>query len=284
MHHVVCGSFTALRWPLWSARRVRVVCWNIDRGERLPEIIRFLETCKPDLLMLQEVDVKARRTGFRNVAEEIARRMRMDYAFGHEFQELSQGRHDSPAYHGQATLSVWPLERPRIIRFRHQCGFWKPRWFLPRTKPFQPRRGGRIALVCDANIFGRRLAVYNLHLESRSGDDLRIAQLYEALDDAAHYLDQQPVILGGDMNIDLSRSFFSGAALRRMGFHSAIALPAPRTTTPRGLLRQGRTIDWVYLAGPVDSSSGEVKVVTHASDHYPILFDLNFMALPPSAS
>ena len=34
------------------------------------------------------------RTGFRNIAEEIAKRLRMNYAFGHEFQELTQGRPD----------------------------------------------------------------------------------------------------------------------------------------------------------------------------------------------
>jgi hypothetical protein len=39
----------------------------------------------------------------------------------------------SPAYHGQATLCRWRLKNPRVIRFRSQSGFWRPRWFLPRT-------------------------------------------------------------------------------------------------------------------------------------------------------
>jgi hypothetical protein len=60
----------------------------------------------------------------------------MNYAFGREFEELSQGSSGSPAYHGQATLSRWPLSNARLIRFREQSHFWRPRWYLPRSQPF----------------------------------------------------------------------------------------------------------------------------------------------------
>ena len=277
MRDLLAGSFAVPRWKLWSPETIRVVNWNIDRGLRLEEILAFLESRNADILTLQEVDLNARRTGFRNVAEEIATQLRMNYVFGYEFQELTQGRLGSPAYHGQATLSCWPLENPRVMRFRQQSNFWKPKWFLPRTEPFQPRAGGRIALVSDVNISGRRLAVYNLHLESRGDHDLRLAQLSETLDDARKYLDAQPVLLGGDLNLDLSRSYWA-ARLEKMGFHSAIALPAPHTTTPRGLFRHRRTIDWVYLAGAVQSTSAAVYEDVSASDHYPISFELRFTA------
>jgi len=36
----------------------------------------------------------------------------MNYVFGREFQELTQGSRAAPAYHGQATLSRWPLSSP----------------------------------------------------------------------------------------------------------------------------------------------------------------------------
>ena len=105
----------------------------------------------------------------RNVAEELARRLQMNYVFGLEFEEITQGSRTSPAYHGQATLSRWGLKNPRIIRFRSQSEFWRPRWFLPRTAPFQERLGGRIALVTDVDVPGRALTAYNLHLELRGG-------------------------------------------------------------------------------------------------------------------
>jgi hypothetical protein len=97
--------------------------------------------------ILQEADLNARRTHRLNIAEEIARKLQMNYVFGREFQELVQGSKESPAYHGQATLAKWPILKPRLIHFSRQSSFWQPRWFLPRMEPFQERLGGRIALL-----------------------------------------------------------------------------------------------------------------------------------------
>jgi len=120
--------------------------------------------------------------------------------------------------------------------------------------------------------------VYNLHLESRADNDLRALQLSEAVEDAKKYLNSRGVLIAGDLNVDLSRSYSSAAVLEREGFHSAIALPEAYTTTPRGFLRQRRTIDWVYLAGPLESISSGVCDHVSASDHYPIWFDLKLTA------
>jgi hypothetical protein len=50
------------------------------------------------------------------------------------------------------------------------------------------------------------------------------------------------------------------------------------TTTPRGILRQRRTIDWVYLARPVESISSGVCYEVTVSGHYPIWFELKLTA------
>src|ERR1700751_4199584 len=92
MRDMLSGSFAAPRWTFWPQDRIRVVNWNIERGLQLEKIIAFLEAQRADILILQEADLYARRTGFRNIAEEIAKRLRMNYAFGYEFEELAQGR------------------------------------------------------------------------------------------------------------------------------------------------------------------------------------------------
>jgi hypothetical protein len=79
-----------------------------------------------------------------NIAEEIARKLEMNYVLGREFEELVQGSNGSPAYHGQATLSKWPISNPRLIRFSRQSHFWQPHWFLPNIEPFEERLGGRM--------------------------------------------------------------------------------------------------------------------------------------------
>ena len=91
--------------------------WNIARGRRLDEIAEFLAGANADLILLQEVDKHARRTAYRNIAEFLAQKLRLFYAFGIEFHELAQGSRDAPAHHGQATLSRWPLCDSRVLRF-----------------------------------------------------------------------------------------------------------------------------------------------------------------------
>jgi endonuclease/exonuclease/phosphatase family metal-dependent hydrolase len=275
MNDVLIGNFAPVRWELWPRPAIRVVNWNIDRGLKLPEIIDFLQSQNADLLILQEVDLNARRTHRVNVAEEIARRLGMDYVWGREFEELTQGSRTSPAYHGQTTLSKWRLTNPRVIRFRRQSNFWRPRWFLPNREPFQERIGGRIALVTEIENAGRRLTVYNLHLESRGNNDLRLAQLEEVLQDAAKYASQSPVLLAGDLNFDALGTSRVGAT-QDFGFRSALGLPSPHTTPARGLFQRPRSIDWAFVSGPVEAIRGRVHNTIKASDHYPISFTMRF--------
>jgi endonuclease/exonuclease/phosphatase family metal-dependent hydrolase len=275
MKDILTGSFGAREYEHRPLQRMRVVNWNIERGLQLPQIIDFLDAQNADLLILQEVDLNARRTGRLNVAEEIARRLQMNYVFGREFEELTQGSRTSPAYHGQATLSRCRLMNPRVIRFRRQSSFWHPRWFLPRTEPFQKRIGGRIALVADLAHGEKCLTVYNLHLESRGNSDLRRAQLGEVLLDAAKFAPQSPVLVGGDLNFDASSALLAGAT-QRLGLRSAIELPSPYTTPARWLFQRPRSIDWAFLSGPIEADRGLVRGDINASDHYPISFTITF--------
>jgi endonuclease/exonuclease/phosphatase family metal-dependent hydrolase len=190
-----------------------------------------------DVFILQEVDINAHRTHRLNVAQEIARTLRLNYVFGREFVELTQGSKASPAYHGQATLSRWKISNPRVIRFQRQSDFWKPRWFKPKLQTFQERLGGRIAMATEINLAGASTLCYNLHLESRSNDELRLAQLNEILEDSAKYDSSCLVILAGDLNLNASKPGIA-EALARTGFRDAVPSARQRyysrTSSPRG--------------------------------------------------
>ncbi len=95
------GHFSPTRWLLCPPDSIRVVNWNIDRGSQLQRVIEFLASARADIVLLQEADLNAKRTHHANVAREIAKKLQMNYVFGREFQELTQGTHASPAYHGQ---------------------------------------------------------------------------------------------------------------------------------------------------------------------------------------
>jgi len=270
MPEIVTGNFAPLRWVLWPPSSVRIVDWNIDRGQQLSAVVDFLASANADILILQEADLNARRTHRLNIAEEIAKKLQMDYVFGREFEELVQGSKESPAYHGQATLSRWPISNPRLIRFSQQSHFWRPHWFLPRMEPFQERLGGRIALVAEINVAGTRLLTYNLHLESRGSDQLRLAQIEEVMSDAARQDFQSPVIVAGDLNLDASKDT-AAVTFARAGFQDAINAGRTPTTPPRGLFEPGRRIDWAFVRGPLRADSGRIHG-SKASDHYPISF------------
>jgi endonuclease/exonuclease/phosphatase family metal-dependent hydrolase len=274
MQEIEAGNFATPRWVLCPPDSIRVVNWNINRGLQLQRVIDFLGSAKPDLVLLQESDLNARRTHHLNVAREIAQKLRMNYVFGREFQELTQGSRASPAYHGQATLSRWPLSNARIIRFQRQSNFWRPHWFLPEIEPFQERIGGRLALVSDANIAGRTIVTYNVHLESRGDEGLRCSQLDEALDDARQHDGNTPILLAGDFNLDASGGA-AATAIGRAQFQDAFANQhAP--TTPHTFLEQGRIIDWIFIRGPIRASQVQVHRSVSASDHYPLSISLAF--------
>jgi endonuclease/exonuclease/phosphatase family metal-dependent hydrolase len=136
MDEVISGEF-GTRWTKpWSRDYIRVVNWNVERGLQFSAIQDFLRTAKADLILLQEVDLNARRTQHRDAARELARSLQLNYVFGTEFQELSAGPGGSPVHHGQATLSPWPLSNARIIRFQCQSNFWRPRWYVVLRKNF----------------------------------------------------------------------------------------------------------------------------------------------------
>ena len=74
--------------------------------------------------------------------------------------------------------------------------------YVPNLGVFQRRTGGRIALVTEANVYGRTLVTYILHLESKGNDALRLRQLVEVLVDCHRYGDPSTFLIGGDFNLN----------------------------------------------------------------------------------
>ena len=274
---IIAENFAPSRWLSWPSSFLRVVDWNIDRGLKLPAILDFLADTKADVFILQEVDINAHRTHRLNIAREIARKLRLNYVFGREFVELTQGTKSSPAYHGQATLSRWKISSPRLIRFQRQSDFWKPRWFKPKLQTFQERLGGRMALAAEVNAADSSILCYNLHLESRDKDELRLAQLNEVLEDSAKYDSARLVVLAGDLNLNASKPGVA-EALGRAGFRDVVPTARLATTPARHLLEAGRHIDWAFVRGQGKAETGRVHTSVRASDHYPISFELRLSA------
>ena len=187
----------------------------------------------------------------------------MHAAFGIEFEELSQ-EEGSPAFIGQATLTRLPIRRARVLRFKRQSAFWRPRSWLPSSSPLMQRRlGSRIALVTELEFNGRALVVYNLHLESRSMGSIQAGQLNEVLADIEKYPPGTSVIIAGDLNTKYFPSLFL-RKLERAGFHSATGERIQRTHTI------AMALDWIFAKGPIEIGEGGVRRDFRGSDHYPV--------------
>ena len=275
IQEIETGNFARSRWGFFPPSSVTVVSWNINRGLKLQGVMEFLLRAGADIILLQEVDLNARRTRHVNIAREIAQKLQLNYVFGREFQELTQGSRASPAFHGQATLSRWPLSNARVIRFQKQSNFWRPHWFVPEIDPFQERLGGRMALVSDASVAGKTIITFNLHLESKGDDRLRGSQLEETLQEAHQYSANTPILLAGDFNLDASRGKIA-EAMNRARFQDSLA-NGHLATTPNTLLEPGRTIDWVFSRGPIRPDQAQVHRSVTASDHYPLSVTLHFV-------
>lgn len=275
LEHTEVGSFAPEASPPCPRRHLNVVSWNINRGCCFERILEFLGSVDADLILLQECDRNALRSNGRHIAREIAQQLEMDYVFGIEFLELSQGMGDVPAHHGQATLSRRHLFNPRVLRFIQQSSFWRPRWFLPNIRPLQRRVGGRMVLVCETTLNQTTIATYNLHLESRSSEKLRYSQLCEVLHDAQRYGPNAHVVIAGDFNFELTQRRAS-AAIQNAGFRNPFASKQIGSTMRKGSLGRPRAIDWILIGGSHVSGTPYLHGSVSGSDHYPLSLTLSF--------
>ena len=273
IEQIETGRFSYTPTTDASLEKLRIVSWNIARGCHLDSVTEFLTDANPDLVLLQEVDRSCVRSGLRNVASELSRKLRMHYVFGTEFHELAQANGSSPAHHGQATLCRWELRSPRLLRFSRQSDFWRPRLWMPTLPVLQRRLGGRIAVVTELALGTVNLVVYNLHLESRNGVNLRLAQLGEVLADANRYSREVPMLIGGDFNFDVT-TYAGSAALREAGF--AIPFSDARPTTAPGLLGAGKSLDSIICRGRLETIESEIHSDVRASDHFPLSLTIRF--------
>jgi endonuclease/exonuclease/phosphatase family metal-dependent hydrolase len=256
--HAIVGEPSRVSQLPPADGRLRVVSWNIAQGARYERVRDAVASLDADIYLLQEVDMGVRRSDYRHVAKDLADELGLNWVFAGEFQEIGQSRRNVPALTGQAILSRYPIHNARALPFENQA---RLRW---RLDPFQPRRGGRMALRAESG----GLLVYNAHIESAKDDRFRHKQVDEMLLDhlepeRAHL----PVVFGGDFNTgNVPEKSPIVRCLTDEGFTDALGtLDAPRRTS----VRHPQPLDWIFIRNLV-SERGRVVEVPKASDHFPL--------------
>ena len=230
---------------------LRVVEWNIERGARLEGIVNVLNSHPvlryADVLLLNEVDCGMRRSGNVNVALELSRALSAHAIFGVEYLELTKGNEDecqldgenTAALHGNAILTRHDFFAPRVLR-------------LPRCEnnfeSSERRLGGRIGILVELEIAGKRLSVGNTHLDVVNTPRCRGKQMRAFLDAMEAQNKRKLAIVGGDLN---THTFARGTRLRAMkntttiltsrrsSLHKRLANPETREPAIREFVRFG---------------------------------------------
>ncbi len=183
-----------------SSERLRVAAWNIQRGLRLPELLRQLRSDPvlrdADVLLLVEVDHGLGRSGNRHVARELAAGLGMHYAFGvnyltleDDFLENPDGAPNTTSLAGNAILSRWPIGRVINVDLPE---------LRDKFSSSEKRLGKKKALVAELRLPSGSIAVAASHLDSNASSRQRAQQLAGVLD-AAESLGA-PALVGGDFN------------------------------------------------------------------------------------
>ncbi len=229
------------------AIRLRVLCYNIhhaagvDRKLDVPRIARVIQSVKPDLVALQEVDNKAGRSGRVDQAAELTRLTGMRHVFGANIP--LQGGH-----YGNAMLSRLPIDRHR----NH---------LLPNVDSGEQRG----VLVAQFKLPGNQpLRLFGTHLDHRRPDEERLASAI-FINAMAAEQNNVPTILAGDLNDVLGSRTLKEF---RKSWTPTNAKPIP--TVPVG--KPTRQIDFILFRPAARWKVIETKVLDEAvaSDHHAI--------------
>ena len=108
--------------------------------------------------------------------------------------------------------------------------------------------------------------MYNLHLESKGREVLRVVQVEEVLADVAKYPEGTAIVVAGDLNVEGADSPVIGR-MEKAGFRRAAG---GKVTT-----RRGDPLDWIFVRGPVEARDARILSDVRASDHYPVVVTLS---------
>jgi endonuclease/exonuclease/phosphatase family metal-dependent hydrolase len=245
----------ALRVMTYNVHR----CVGIDRLLSPQRIAQVIASCHPDIVALQELDVKRARSGHVDQAEVIARDLGMDVHFFPALRIMEE-------LYGDAILSRWPA---RLVKAGPLPGLTR----LPRFEP-------RGALWSEITIDGVDIQIINTHLGLFGAE--RVLQTNTLL--SAGWLDhpdcRDPVILAGDFNATPRSRAYRKLTARLRDAQRTPAVRRPSVTFPTRL--PALRLDHLFVSRSVDvtaASTIRTTLARLASDHFPLVADITVPAL-----
>ena len=205
----------------------RLVAWNLERGIEYEGQLEALRghpyLAEADVFLLTETDVGMARSGNRNVARDLARNLRLDYAFAPCYLNLAKGAgverdaegENEVGLHGNAILSRYPIRGPRAIPIGNGRDKMRGR---------EKRLGQQAAVAAEIGLPGLDLTVCSVHLDAQSSQRHRRDQMQAIIDGLPA---AGPAVIGGDWNTTTFDSSSARAAI--IGYWVRVMLGASNT-------------------------------------------------------
>ncbi len=197
------GDFTDRTAAAPARPSYRFAAWNVERGTQFEGQVEALRRHpslrEADVLLLTETDSGMARSGNRNVARDLARALRMHYAFVPCYLNLTKGsgiEQDLPGandlgLHGNALLSRYPIANQRPVFLENGVDIMASR---------EKRIGRQAALAADILFPNGTMTAVSVHLDAQSTQRHRYLQLRGVLDAVNSSFGGRPVVVGGDWN------------------------------------------------------------------------------------
>lgn len=206
-------------------------------------IVNTIRAQDPDLLALQEIDVNTKRSGPLNQAEEIAKKLNMNFFFGKAIDY--QG-----GEYGVAILSKYPLSETVVNRL-----------------PTKAETNGEPRVLATAKVTlpdGNHIRFGSTHLDAQKGAVNRQMQIEEIGTIASS--EELPFIIAGDFNATPGTD-----VIKKLDKHFTRTCQSCEPTIP--VNNPTKAID--FIAYTPDKKfkvmSHEVIAERYASDHLPVV-------------
>jgi endonuclease/exonuclease/phosphatase family metal-dependent hydrolase len=251
-----CGGMHA-----GGSHNVRVLTYNIHAGKdaaqqpSVPRIAAVIDSLKPDIVFLQEVDRRTTRSSGEDHLDQLAQLTGMNPAFAKSL-DFQGGEY------GIAVLSRWPIDSAITVPLK--------------VEPPQERSGGshepRVALSAVIRAPWGVLQVVNTHIDPAAAGTYRRQEVIGLLALARRIPADRPIIFGGDLNTRPNTDEIAAISLALTDAWVACG-GAAGNTFPAS--EPNRRIDYIFVR---HARCMNARVpLTQASDHRPLFVTLEIL-------
>lgn len=230
-----------------SESRLKIVEFNAERGKHWHDFARLVQTDEslkdPDVIVLNEMDIGMARSGNVHTARKLAWTLQMNYNWGLEFVELTngnveeqiamEGQQNTLGLHGNAILSKYRLYDGIVMRDPLADGYFSTQGAFLNTNGSEKRLGGLMGILVRTGS-----SPDEAHWVVGSVHKLKMTEHKQTLDQYLHSNSTETPVIRVTLGGDFERPFLCRQArLKNLDLPRSKTWPASCSTAYEGRLQ-----------------------------------------------